>query len=574
MQPEMIKAAYRQFKTTVQGLFTRLHELGLEISGADFKDLTGDLLANIHQPYLFVVVGEVKSGKSSFVNALLGAPVCKVAPDPCTDTIQKIVYAAQPYERSLGEHCRELGREIPILQEIGIVDTPGTNSIVAGHQEITEKFIPECDLAIFVFPAVNPYAKTSWDLFSLVHRQWHKKIVFVLQQADRATPDELDTNRTRVIELARERGVESPTVFCVSAKLAETGSEGSGFPEMCDFIKKTVTGGRHYYLKMESLLDTAGTVLERFEDALQLQARAVDDDRENRDRIADFVIRTKAQALRDAEALTERLVRAYQDETRTIVDEFAEGLAVTQLVKSTIKSLFGRTNQLKGWTEELNQRFNDRFGREVKRLSDEGVGRLSANIAAQTELLLAGLESKKAAFTLETQASMSAFTAQRLQTIDEVIARLFTLINESALGECIRPAGLRRLGDHAVTGGLLTAVGAVLATTTHILIFDITGGVFATVGALLAATLLVKRGSIIKKFQQGFEQAGLAFDAQLREKLASQLEEVFSNLELSFQPYVQQTYANEQRLADLVAAAQALRAALTAERDTLARLAS
>ena len=54
-----------------------------------------DIRSRLNEPFLFVIVGEVKVGKSSFVNALLQTDkeVCKVAPDPCTDTIQQIVYS-------------------------------------------------------------------------------------------------------------------------------------------------------------------------------------------------------------------------------------------------------------------------------------------------------------------------------------------------------------------------------------------------------------------------------------------------------------------------------------------------
>ena len=33
------------------------------------------------------------------------------------------------------------------------MDTPGTNSIIRSHQTITENYIPQSDLVIFVFPA-------------------------------------------------------------------------------------------------------------------------------------------------------------------------------------------------------------------------------------------------------------------------------------------------------------------------------------------------------------------------------------------------------------------------------------
>ena len=43
-------------------------------------------------------------------------------------------------------------------------------------------------------------------------------MVFVLQQADRASQKELTTNREHVMQYAREREVENPIVFTLSAK--------------------------------------------------------------------------------------------------------------------------------------------------------------------------------------------------------------------------------------------------------------------------------------------------------------------------------------------------------------------
>ncbi len=41
-------------------------------------------LNNLQSAALLVIVGEVKAGKSSFLNALVGEEVCRVAPEPCT----------------------------------------------------------------------------------------------------------------------------------------------------------------------------------------------------------------------------------------------------------------------------------------------------------------------------------------------------------------------------------------------------------------------------------------------------------------------------------------------------------
>ncbi|CAK0769182.1 hypothetical protein CCP4SC76_5170001 [Gammaproteobacteria bacterium] len=90
------------------------------------------------KPFLFVIVGEVKSGKSSLINALLEAPVCKVDSAPCTAKVQEINYGEEEQRVEVSEFEERLYLPHPILKQIAIVDTPGTNSIIRDHQVITE----------------------------------------------------------------------------------------------------------------------------------------------------------------------------------------------------------------------------------------------------------------------------------------------------------------------------------------------------------------------------------------------------------------------------------------------------
>ena len=99
-----------------------------------------------------------------------------------------------------------------------MVDTPGTNSIIQNHETITENYIPQSDLVLFVISATNPHTKSAWELLKLISKEWHRKMVFVLQQADRASQRELTTNLELVKQYARERNVENPMVFTLSAK--------------------------------------------------------------------------------------------------------------------------------------------------------------------------------------------------------------------------------------------------------------------------------------------------------------------------------------------------------------------
>jgi len=166
----------KDFKSDVSSVIQSLFSLTTKVKNETLVTTVRDILERINDPFMFVIVGEVKSGKSSFVNALLatGEEVCKVAPDPCTDTIQQIVYGESAEETMISPYLKQIKQPVEILKQIAIVDTPGTNTISEHHQEITERFIPSSDLIVFVFEAKNPYRQSAWDFLYLL--KWLKKV--------------------------------------------------------------------------------------------------------------------------------------------------------------------------------------------------------------------------------------------------------------------------------------------------------------------------------------------------------------------------------------------------------------
>ena len=54
-----------------------------------------ELGTSLREPFLFVVVGEVKAGKSSLLNALFGRDFCKVDVLPATDRIYIFKYGEE-----------------------------------------------------------------------------------------------------------------------------------------------------------------------------------------------------------------------------------------------------------------------------------------------------------------------------------------------------------------------------------------------------------------------------------------------------------------------------------------------
>lgn len=61
------------------GLVRQGQELARTLGNPSLSAEIDQLSASALKPFLFVIVGEVKSGKSSLINALLEAPVCGAA---------------------------------------------------------------------------------------------------------------------------------------------------------------------------------------------------------------------------------------------------------------------------------------------------------------------------------------------------------------------------------------------------------------------------------------------------------------------------------------------------------------
>ena len=77
---------------------------------------------------------------------------------PATDRVNVFKYGDQARDDvTISPSLIERYQPMAIsCKDFNIVDTPGTNTIVADHQAITEQFVPQADLIIFVFSVDEP----------------------------------------------------------------------------------------------------------------------------------------------------------------------------------------------------------------------------------------------------------------------------------------------------------------------------------------------------------------------------------------------------------------------------------
>lgn len=179
-----------------------------------------EAIVHLDELFLLVIAGEFNSGKSSFINALIGEAVLREGVTPTTDRINILKYGDEPAERLREEFVLEILYPAEMLREINIVDTPGTNAVIRRHEELTRDFIPRSDLVLFVTSADRPFTESERAFLQQI-REWGKKIVLVVNKVDILQPQEIET----VVQFVRENAMpllgRQPEVFPLSARLAQ-----------------------------------------------------------------------------------------------------------------------------------------------------------------------------------------------------------------------------------------------------------------------------------------------------------------------------------------------------------------
>jgi small GTP-binding protein len=534
----LIDNSLEQYKTLIDELFKELYGLTTQLNNPKMADTVDEIRTRLNEPFLFVIVGEVKVGKSSFVNALLQADreICKVAPDPCTDTIQQIVYGEEEKVIPINDYLRKITIPSEILRHIAIVDTPGTNTIITQHTEITERFIPVSDLIIFVFEAKNPYRQSAWQFFDFISKEWRKKVIFVLQQADLIDAEDLEVNIKGLTDYAKNRGIESPRIFCVSAKREQRGDQlNSGFAEMRKYIHDNVTGGNVIRLKIQSLLNTSLNITDTIKQGLALREEQMKADTTFRDRIHILLDSAEKKSWKQVEDLDESLINEYDRITDSIQRDFQEGLGFFNLLKKSIMSIFDSSEGMKEWTNKITGRIESELRPSLENKIREGLGSLADSIqhmatSIDNEILKskAGIKSNNQVFTDIANKRQERFE-QLHRNFNEWASNANNFVASDLLDQS------NSLLPQVQAGGALAVIGAVLAAITHGTALDVTGGILSVVGLTIAGVAAAfSKNKIVRQFADEIAKGRQKLDDQLEDKLKTYVREIKTKIDNNF----------------------------------------
>lgn len=518
-----------------------LHALTISIDNQSLVDTVSDLRNRIRDPFMFVIVGEVKVGKSSFINALLQTTteICKVAPSPMTDTIQQIVYGPEYMEISISPVLKRITYPEEILKEIAIVDTPGTNTIVQHHQEITEKFIPVSDLVMFVFEAKNPYRQSAWDLFTYIKEDWRKKIIFVLQQKDLMSNEDLQVNINGLRQFAVQKGIDEPMIFPVSAKMELEGhSESSGFIDLRHFIKENITGGKAAFLKLLNNIDNCTNISQKLQAGIQLRKDQYDYDIEFRNDISKTLKEHERISFNNVNLLIENLVAAYQNSSASYKKELENGLGFINVIKKGITGIFNKDNNLHAWLEDFKSRFESTLKQNLREKLELNVQDISDSIMQMAQIV--SLKIKGSRTVLKNDHEIFSEIADKRAGVMSDLQQTFNdFIRNSEnyySSELLKSES--KLAPNVATGTGIAIIGTIITALTHGAVFDITGGVLTSLGLLFAGiTLGFNRRRILQKFDHELVQGKNGLEEELRHKLGFYITEIKTKIDHNFSKF-------------------------------------
>lgn len=507
--------------------------------GHDKLEITlGELRNQLEAPFTFVIVGEVKAGKSSFINALLDTDreICKVAPSPMTDTIQQIVYGTEEKVEIINPYLKKIFQPVEILKEIAIVDTPGTNTIVEHHQEITEKFIPYSDLIVFVFEAKNPYRQSSWEFFDYINAEWHRKIIFVLQQKDLLPEADLRINYNGVVEHAIKKGIENPNVFAVSAKLEqEDYHDISGFKEIRKYIGDNITGGKAPELKFQNNINTLLTISLKLDESMKTRIKQYELDVKFRTEIRELIDTQHIKTEKQITVLAENLLDSYDNITRQKLSDLEDGLSFMSVVKRSFSSIFGKESSLKEWLSTQAKDFELKLNTSLRDKLQNGIIDVAENIQTMGKLVDNKLRYSET--ILKNNDEIFADIAERRinvlkdlqQSFNQFMNKAENFYDEGMVSES------SKMTPNLAAGGGVAIVGVILAAVAQGAVFDITGGVLTAVGVLFAGvTLGLNRSKVINKFEEEIVKGRGKMKDEVTEKLSDYTSRIKHKIEANF----------------------------------------
>ncbi len=267
-----------------------------------------------HEPPLVAIVGQFSSGKSSFLNALLGSDILPTGVVPVTAKPTFIKYAPNYMLKILHNDGRDEYKNIDelsafvdqrhalkdvknltiyapneILKKISFIDTPGLNSRSDADTYETKMILKEAVALIWISLIDNAARKSELDELNAIPNDLRQNAIALLNQKDKLSDEDI----ARVLTHANTTySTHFSFVAAISAKLQRRNDPNSGFEAVFefldriantkeDFIKSTckniLISSQNQNLHFIEILDEISDIFTKFQDRTSLKFNELKD---------------------------------------------------------------------------------------------------------------------------------------------------------------------------------------------------------------------------------------------------------------------------------------------------------
>ena len=258
------KVFTNDFKGELARLVNDLNDPSLHIS-EQIKESLNLLIDTLNEPPLIAVIGQFSSGKSTFLNALLGQDILPSGLTPVTAKAVRLKFAKMPLLsvkfingsenllassdlaelNKLGEQVSGMTLYAPseILKEINFIDTPGLNSLRDADTKETKNTLKKVSGTIWLSLANNAAKASELESIKEILKANDLKAICLINQKDKLSEEELESLLKHARQTYGELFEDIITISSKQALLGITNNdksplEASNFNEALKAIKE------------------------------------------------------------------------------------------------------------------------------------------------------------------------------------------------------------------------------------------------------------------------------------------------------------------------------------------------
>jgi len=520
--------------------------------------------------FLIVAAGEFNAGKSALLNALLGETVLEEGVTPTTAQVTLLRWGEQAGRQVVDDGFAIVTHPLPLLQELNMVDSPGTNAINRQHERLTSDYVPRSDLVLFVTSADRPLTQSE-RLFLEKILKWGKKVSLVINKIDILESENArEEVRNFVSTNAEEILGYKPEVFMVSAKLAQKSRHAdpeaaatlrvaSGMDALEHYINQTLDNKTRLELKLRNPLGVAANLEGGARETVEFQINDLQQD---------------ASLTADLETDIGQYQRELDAEIPPRLAEIENTLINFE---NRGQDFFDRTMKLTNIfnlakPERVKEQFQDEVQADVSTEIDEKVRGMidwMVDKDLNTWYKVAGaLERRQAQSQKEMPSTVTPQSTRRQELIENVSTTI-----QSIVSRYDRRQEAEHLADYVQESVAQTAlfgigalgVGAMVATVLTTKALDVTG--IVTAGTLAVLGLFVipyKRKQAKEDFARKMKEMRATLKETLEKTFRREAGSALNRLEEKISPYVDYVHKEQERLQSERSALEDLKSNLNA----------